>query len=117
MFKKIIDFIKKQKKIILAIIIIIGVSCLIKYIKEMKKEDFEEMIDQDERKYDDALEKRIAEVKEEAPRYDAELLLSVNKPYEQTTNDGKGWWSEVVQGKGTQDIYTKEDSDDWIFPY
>lgn len=111
------DFLKKYKKELLVIITIIGVSCLIKYFSGMKKEEFEEMIDQDERKYDDALEKRIAEVKKEAPRYDAELLLSVNKPHEQSVDDKKGWWGEVVQGKGVDDIYTKEDADDWIFPY
>ena len=116
MLKKIIDFMKKYKKFILAIIIIIGVSCLIKCIKGMKKEDFEEMIDQDERKYDDALEKRIAEVKDDAPRYDAELLISVNKPHKQTVDDKKGWWAKVVNGK-ENNIYTKENSEDWIWPY
>lgn len=116
MIKTIVDFLKKYKKVILVIIIIIGVSCLIKYIKGIKKEDFEEMIDQDERKYDDALEKRIAEVKEEQPRYDAELLLSVNKPHEQPVDDKKGWWANVVNGK-ENNIYTKEDSENWIWPY
>jgi len=88
------------------------------YNQIFKGENFDTEIDQDKQKYDDALEKRIAEVKKEHPRFDAELALDVNRPYEADKEDDKGWWSNVINctKNGDLEIYCKEKSS-WIWPY
>ena len=102
----------KQRLMILTLVVVLVVGLV--YMR--KTERFEDKIDKDAKKYDDALEKRIAEVKAEHPRFDAELLLVVNRPYEQGVNDEKGWYSEAINGSVIPTIYTKP-KNTWIFPY
>ena len=84
------------------------------------KENFpyENDFNQNKKEYEDALDKRIAEVKRDhGARFDAELLLDVNKPYDTDKGDRLGWWGNVIDGKTNPDIYHKKDPNDWIFPY
>ena len=80
-----------------------------------KSEGFEDEIDKDEKKFDDALEMRIAEAKD-TTRFDAEVLISENKPYKQDKNDRKGWWEEAISGSVIPTIYSRAKST-WIWPY
>ena len=100
-------------KIILLSIILVSL-----YMYFNPTESFDTEIDQDKKQYDDALEQRIAEVKKEHPRFDAELLLDVNRPYKVDKEDDKGWWSNVINCTKTGDleIYCKP-KDSWIWPY
>lgn len=84
------------------------------YSKSMEK--FEDEIDKDEKKYDDALEKRIGEVKEEHSRFDAEILISENKPYQQDKNDRRGWYEEAISGSVIPTIYSRP-KETWIWPF
>ena len=80
------------------------------------QEGFEDDIEPNKQEYDDALEKRIAESKE-IPRFDAELLLDVNRPYQADKPDFLGWWGNVITGKTNPDIYHRKDAKSWIWPY
>ena len=80
-----------------------------------KSEGFEDMIDKDEKKFDDALEKRIDEAKQ-TTRFDAEVLISENKPYKQDSDDRSGWWSEAINGSVIPTIYSRA-KESWIWPY
>ncbi len=114
-----LKFINLKKLTIIEIIIIIVIlGCVVCRIMMYSKsmENFEDEIDKDADKYDDALDKRIAEVKKESLRYDAESLISENKPYQQDKNDGKGWWAEVIEGSVIPIIYSRP-KDTWIWPY
>ena len=86
-----------------------------RYIAYQKAEGFEDEIDKDEKKFDDALEMRIAEAKD-TTRFDAEVLISENKPYKQDKNDRKGWWEEAISGSVIPTIYSRAKST-WIWPY
>ena len=99
------------------IFLVLMILSIIGYTIKYQQESFDTKIDQGKQEYDDALEKRIAEVKQE-PRFDAELLLDVNRPYEQDKEDNKGWWSNVINCKKNGDlkIYCKP-KDSWIWPY
>ena len=100
---------------IVFIVIVAGVIYgSLMYSKSIEK--FEDEIDKDAKKYDDALEMRIAEVKAEHPRYDAEQLISDNKPYQQDKNDRKGWWEEAISGSVIPTIYSRA-KDTWVWPY
>jgi len=107
----------KSKKFLYSIGFILLII-IISYFTLLPKEAFDTEIDQGKQQYDDALEKRIAEVKEEHPRFDAELLLDVNRPYEADKTDQKGWWADVVNCKknGDLEIYCKP-TEKWIWPY
>lgn len=98
-------------------LVILAVTFII-YMKNRRGESFDTEIDQDKAKFDDALEKRIAEVKEEHPRFDAELLLDVNRPYQADKPDQKGWWGDVIHCRknGDLEIYCKP-TEKWIWPY
>ena len=80
------------------------------------QENFEDDIDPMKKEYDDALEKRIAEAKN-TTRFDAELLLDINRPYKSDKDDRQGWWANVVDGLTNPDIYHKKKSSDWIWPF
>ena len=79
-------------------------------------EAFEDEIEPNKQEYDDALEKRIAEAKD-TTRFDAELLLDVNRPYKSDKPDFLGWWGDVITGTTNPDIYHKKDAKSWIWPY
>ena len=103
----------------IAAILILAVGFII-YMKNRRRgpESFDTEIEQGKKEYDDALEKRIAEVKDEHPRYDAELLLDVNRPWQGDEIDNKGWWADVVncQKNGALEIYCRA-PEKWIWPY
>ena len=112
MIKGLKKMLKDPKTLLFIVLVII---CIISFSR--MKENFEDDIEPNKKEYDDALEKRIAEVKDEYPRFDAELLLDVNRPYRTDVEDRQGWWANVVDGKTNPDIYHKKDSKDWIWPY
>lgn len=101
----------------ISIILVIIVLMAIVMLYSRMKENFEDDIDPNKKEYEDALDKRIAEVKFEHPRFDAELLLDVNKPYRTPREDELGWWADIVSGRTNPDIYHKKNPKDWIFPY
>ena len=98
----------------IALVLIIGLYTIAK----SRMENFDTEIEQGKKEYDDALEQRIAEVKDTIPGSDAELLLEVNRPYYQDNVDEKGWWGDVINctDTGNLEIYCKP-KDTWIFPY
>ncbi len=110
--------IKKISIFLLLIIVILIIFCNILTLKNSFGEYFETQVNQDEQKYDDALEKRIAEVKYEAPRFDAEVMLNTNKPFRPPQYDGRGWWANVIncEDNGSLGIYCKP-RNKWIWPY
>lgn len=123
MLKKILNIIKSKQFIytLSLSIFIFGFMYLMNmnfYNQLLKGESFDTEIDQDKQKYDDALEKRIDEVKKTHPRFDAELALDVNRPYQGDKEDDKGWWANVINCKDNGDlrIYCKKKMD-WIWPY
>ena len=101
-------------EIIIFICLVVGII-IGAYFYNKSMEGFEDEIDKDEKKFDDALEKRIAEAKD-TTRYDAEILISENKPYQQDKNDRKGWWSEAISGSVIPTIYSRA-KNTWIWPY
>lgn len=108
----------KLPKQLMKYLLIIGLIFGAIMLYSQMRENFDTEIDQDKQKYDDALEKRIAEVKNSVPRFDAELMLDVNRPYEADRKDDKGWWADVVNCRknGDLEIYCKP-KEKWIFPY
>ena len=113
---KLLTMIKKSVniRILLLVIVLIMISICLN-TKFQKTEKFVEE-EQEAKKYDDALEQRIGEVKEEAPRFDAELILDTNKPFREPREDNMGWWAQVISGDIIPNIYTRP-MKSWIFPY
>jgi hypothetical protein len=105
-------------KVNIIIFIVIFIIFLLYTKNEKKPEKFDIMIEQHKKEYDDALEKRIDEVKQTIPGSDAELLLEVNRPYHQDRIDERGWYGDVINCKetGSLEIYCKP-KEQWIFPY
>ena len=108
--------IKDMIKILLVVVVFIGLLIAVASIFGSSSEGFEDDIEPMKKEYDDALEKRIAEAKD-TTRFDAELLLDVNRPYQSDKPDFLGWWGDVVTGTTNPDIYHKKDSKSWIWPY
>jgi len=106
---------KSLKTIEIIIVVAILGAIIYGVFTLQKSEGFEDEIDKNEKEYDDALEKRIAEAKDTV-RYDAEVLISDNKPYQQDKNDRKGWWSEAISSSIIPTIYSREKST-WVWPY
>lgn len=108
----------KYNKTILSIVLIILIIGSIILYTQIKKENYETVIEENETEYDDLLEKNIDKVKKEIPGSDAELLLEVNKPWNADKEDEKGWYGDVINCKNNGDngLYCKP-KDKWIFPY
>ena len=106
------DIIKIVAVVAIVMILLVAVAAVF----GTSSEGFEDDIEPNKQEYDDALEKRIAESKE-TPRFDAELLLDVNRPYKADKPDFLGWWGDVIMGKTNPDIYHRKDAKSWIWPY
>ena len=104
-----------NKHIILIILVLIIILVV---ISSRPIENYDTKIDEGIKEYDDALEKRIGEVKKKIPGSDAELLLEVNRPYQADKIDELGWYGDVINCKknGSLNIYCKP-KNKWIWPY